>query len=591
MATNLVVNFIGKNQLSKTTAVASRDLKKLGNTATSVGKGINKAFGGLGVGLGFAALGNTLKTAVVGFEKAQIASKKLDTVLTSMGFGDASKRVDAYAESLQNQVYVDADVIKSAQTKLATFSELTKSVGVAGGAFDRATVASLDLAAVFGGDASSQAVALGKALQDPIKGITALSRQGVTFTKEEKAKIKTLVETNRTLEAQDMILSTIEEQVGGTAKAGASEFAKLQLIFDSMLDTVGEALLPAVKEFSTYLASDEGKKSTKEILDSFIAMGKAISEVVKFLIANADMVKAVIASVVFLKVSWHASYLAVKLYTAMTGNAVKATKLLRGALITTGVGAALVLLGSLAEGWMNANNAREEYFADPTAASGDFTIVDWAKKNKDKLIPDWSDEWLQLGYDSYGAYLQGMYLADQKNNAKKKKIKAKAVAFAEQIRNALDSKLTGIKKTAENFRDSVAIAFGVFGDDENTVFNEDVLIGKLKRMVAAAKGFAANLAKLRTQGADAGLINELVGMGPAQGNIVAQGLLSSGNLGQILGLRKQLYGTGVQAGTQQALAGNATYEININKAVISASDIIREIRTLEKKTGRKYLVS
>jgi hypothetical protein len=109
-------------------------------------------------------------------------------------------------------------------------------------------------------------------------------------------------------------------------------------------------------------------------------------------------------------------------------------------------------------------------------------------------------------------------------------------------------------------------------------------------MVAAAKGFAANLAKLRTQGADAGLINELVGMGPAQGNIVAQGLLSGGNLGQILGLRKPLYGTGVQAGTQQALAGNATYEININKAVISASDIIREIRLLEKKTGRKYLV-
>jgi hypothetical protein len=590
MATNLRVNFIGKNELSKTTAVASRDLKKLGNTATSVGKGINKAFGGLGVGLGFAALSNTLKTAVVGFEKAQIASKKLDTVLTSMGFGEASKRVDAYAESLQNQVYVDADVIKSAQTKLATFSELTKSVGIAGGAFDRATVASLDLAAVFGGDASSQAVALGKALQDPIKGITALRKQGITFTEQEKAKIKTLVETNRTLEAQDLILSTIEKQVGGTAKAGASEFAKLQLIFDSMLDTIGEALLPAVKEFSTYLASDEGKKSTKEILDSFIAMGKAISEVVKFLIANADMVKAIIASVVFLKVSWHASYLAVKLYTAMTGNAVKATKLLRGALITTGVGAALVLLGSLAQGWMDANEAREEYFADPDAASGDFTIADWAKKNKDKLIPDWSDEWLELGYESYGAYLQGMYEADQKATAKKQKIKAKAVAFAEQIRNALDAKLTGIKKTAENFRDSIGIAFGVFGDDEYTVFNEDILIGKLKRMVAAAKGFAQNLAKLRTQGADAGLINELVGMGPAQGNIVAQGLLSGGNLGQILGLRKQLYGTGAQVGTQQALAGNATYEININKAVISASDIIREIKLLEKKTGRKYLV-
>jgi hypothetical protein len=591
MATNLRVNFIGKNELSKTTAVASRDLKKLGKTATSVGKGINKAFGGLGVGLGFAALGNTLKTAVVGFEKAQIASKKLDTVLTSMGFGVASKRVDAYAEALQNQVYVDADVIKSAQTKLATFSELTKSVGIAGGAFDRATVASLDLAAVFGGDASSQAVALGKALQDPIKGITALSRQGVTFTKQEKAKIKTLVETNRTLEAQDLILSTIEEQVGGTAKAGASEFAKLQLIFDSMLDTVGEALLPAVKEFSTYLASDEGKKSTKEILDSFIAMGKAISEVVKFLIANSEMVKAIIASVISLKVSWHASYLAVKLYTAMTGNAVKATKLLKGALITTGVGAALVLLGTLAEGWINANEAKEEYFADPTAASGDFTIVEWAKKNKDKLIPDWSDEWLELGYESYGAYLQGMYIADQKATSKKKKIKDQATTFAQEVRSALDAKLTGIKKSAENFRDSVAIAFGVFGEDEYSVFNVDVFVGKLKRMVAAAKGFAQNLARINKIDPSGSLANELIGMGPVEGNIAAKGLLASGQLKDIVGLRTQLYGVGAQAGAVSAVAGNATYEINISKATVSATDIIREIKLLEKKSGRKYLVN
>jgi hypothetical protein len=109
-------------------------------------------------------------------------------------------------------------------------------------------------------------------------------------------------------------------------------------------------------------------------------------------------------------------------------------------------------------------------------------------------------------------------------------------------------------------------------------------------MVTAAKGFAENIKKLRTQGADESFINEIVGMGPAQGNIVAQGLLSGGNLKEILGLRKSLYGTGTQVGAQQAIAGNATYEININKAVINASDIIREIRTLEKKTGRKYLV-
>jgi hypothetical protein len=274
----------------------------------------------------------------------------------------------------------------------------------------------------------------------------------------------------------------------------------------------------------------------------------------------------------------------------MTGNAVKATKLLRTALITTGVGAALVLLGTLAEGWINAGEARDEYFEDPTAASGDFTIVEWAKKNKDKLIPDWSDEWLQLGYESYGAYLQGMYIADQKATSKKNKIKNQAKEFAKEVRSALDAKLTGIKKSAENFRDSVAIAFGVFGEDENSVFNADYFVAKLKSMLAAAKGFAQNLAKINRIDPSGSLANELIGMGPVEGNIAAQGLLASGQLKDIVGLRTQLYGVGAQAGAVSAVAGNATYEININKAVISAADIIKEIRMLEKKTGRKYLV-
>jgi hypothetical protein len=80
-------------------------------------------------------------------------------------------------------------------------------------------------------------------------------------------------------------------------------------------------------------------------------------------------------------------------------------------------------------------------------------------------------------------------------------------------------------------------------------------------------------------------------MGPAQGNIVAKGLLASGSkLSTFLGLSESLYTSGAGAQVQAGLAGNATYEININKAVISAADIIREVKLYEKKTGRKYLV-
>jgi hypothetical protein len=579
MATNLRVNFIGKNELSKTTAVISRDFKKLGNTAKSVGNSINKSLGAVGVGLGLAALTNTMKTAVVGFEKAQIASKKLDTVLTSMGFGSYTKRVDDYAESLQNQVYVDADVIKSAQTKLATFSELTKSVGVAGGAFDRATVASLDLAAVFGGDASSQAVALGKALQDPIKGITALSRQGVTFTAQEKAKIKTLVETNRTLEAQDMILSTIEKQVGGTAKAGASEFTKLQLIFDSMLDTIGEALLPAVKEFSTYLASAEGEKNVKKIVDAFVFLGHVISGIVSFMLQNVSLVIGMGVQVLIVKAYFVALNVVIKLMESGIIKATTAIKLMKYALISSGIGAAIALVGTLAATWIEATEAKEGYdsSSDVLDENGNYSAPIGPG-----LGPK-GETWLTQGYESFEAYL-----ADIK--AKKEKLVKEAEDLADQIKKALASKIEGMKKTGEKFRDAVSVAFGLFGEDEYAVFNVDYFKGKLQRMVSAAKGFATNLKQiLKTPGSQP-LVDELIGMGPVEGNIAAKALLASGDLKEIVGLKASLYQTGTQAGAVQAVAGNATYEININKAVISASDIIKEIRILEKKSGRKYLV-
>lgn len=204
-----------------------------------------------------AALGGmfgALTAAAKGAEDARRANQKLGNVLDSMGYPKATERVSAYAESLEKSVAVDADVIKATQTKLATFSALTKSVNTAGGAFDRATMAALDMAAAGFGSAEGNAVQLGKALQDPIKGITALAKAGVTFTDQEKEKIKTLVESGKLLQAQDMILSSIEKQVGGTAAASASSFDKMKFAVAGVSDTFGEMMLPVIDALAPKLA-------------------------------------------------------------------------------------------------------------------------------------------------------------------------------------------------------------------------------------------------------------------------------------------------------------------------------------------------
>lgn len=218
--------------------------------------GLKSTLGAVGIGLGLGQIANYATNAVKGFEQAEIASSKLASVMQSMGVGTATKRVDAYAESLQDLTAVDADIIKGAQTKLATFANLNKTIGKSGGAFDRATKAAVDLAAAGFGSIEGNAVQLGKALNDPIKGLSSLTRSGITFTAKEKDKIKTLVNTNKTLEAQELILEAIETQVGGTAEAGVSVFEKMNRSMESVSDEVGKILLPYMKDFSEFLLND-----------------------------------------------------------------------------------------------------------------------------------------------------------------------------------------------------------------------------------------------------------------------------------------------------------------------------------------------
>ena len=228
-----------------------------------IGKSIGKLGAGVGVGIGLAAAGTTkfAVSALKGAEAAQIAQNRLDQVAKSMGVfgseaGAVSERLGKFAEANELSLGIDADVIKATQAKLLTFKELALTADTVGGAMDRATMAAVDLAAAGFGSAETNAVQLGKALNDPIKGITALGRAGVTFTEQEKDKIKTLVESGNILEAQNTILSAIETQVGGTAKATASSFEILRLAGAQVMDEVGFALMPAFEEFADVLVTD-----------------------------------------------------------------------------------------------------------------------------------------------------------------------------------------------------------------------------------------------------------------------------------------------------------------------------------------------
>ena len=221
---------------------------------TSIGSGLKTAFGAVLAGGAVAAFTKDLIAA----GEAEVASnKKLENVAKSMGiFGDqamtVSKRLEDLSSTQQLALGIDDDVIKSTQLKLLTFKNLALTAGQAGGMFDRATMAAQDLAAAGFGTAETNAVQLGKALQDPVKGITALARSGVTFTEQEKKKIEVLVKSGKILDAQNMVMKAIETQVGGTAAAGVTGSMKMQQAFAQFRESLGLALLPTFNKLADF---------------------------------------------------------------------------------------------------------------------------------------------------------------------------------------------------------------------------------------------------------------------------------------------------------------------------------------------------
>jgi hypothetical protein len=242
---------------------ATFGLRTVDKAFTNGAKNIAKYGGLLAAGLGIAAT-----QMVKGAELAKQADDRLLAVSRSMGlFGAQSdvvaQRLIKLADAQEYELGVTAETIKLTQAKLLTFKELAVTADVVGGAFDRATTAAVDLAAAGFGEASQNATQLGKALNDPIKGITALARSGVTFTAQEKEKIKALVESGKMLEAQDTLLKAIETQVGGTAASTVTATFKIGAAFGHVRDVVGTLLLPLFEKFADFMVNKVVPYATK----------------------------------------------------------------------------------------------------------------------------------------------------------------------------------------------------------------------------------------------------------------------------------------------------------------------------------------
>jgi phage-related protein len=249
-------------------------LKQAEGALSGFGKKLAGVAAGIAAAFSIRAITNFAKESVLVAEAAATAQARLEAVAKATGtFGaETSKVTDRLAEFAKAQemrLAVDDVVIKGVQAQLLSFKALGASADTVGGAFDRATVAAFDMAAAGFGSAESNAIALGKALENPIKGVTALARNGTTFTDQQREQIKVLQESGDLLGAQNLILAEVESQYGGVAEATGDASARFAILVKNIKEQVGDPLLDIFNDL------------IEDLEPVMVALGDTLGETIK----------------------------------------------------------------------------------------------------------------------------------------------------------------------------------------------------------------------------------------------------------------------------------------------------------------------
>lgn len=236
--------------------------KGLSGTAEKSGHGWGTRFvksaGAAVAAVGLISLGKTVLDAA---QESINTQKQVQATIRSTGHvaNVSAKQISALASAIEVKTGIDDDAVKSGQAMLLTFTNVRNEAGKGNKIFDQATKTLTDMtAAMNGGNVTSenlrkQAIQLGKALNDPVKGMTALSRVGVTFTAGQKQQVEAMVKSGHTLDAQKLILHELNKEFGGSAEASATTTKKLSAMVGELEESVGQAILPFVNAIASKL--------------------------------------------------------------------------------------------------------------------------------------------------------------------------------------------------------------------------------------------------------------------------------------------------------------------------------------------------
>lgn len=268
---------------------------------------ISSHFGSLkGVIAGFATglvSSLSLTSIISATDTASKTTAQMEAVLKSTGgaAGMTKEQLEQLAAAQAKVTTYSAGTTKQAENMLLTFTNIKSNV------FPQTVKATEDMATAMHMDATDAAKTLGKALNDPAAGLSKLTKQGVTFTAQQKEQIKAMQAAGDTAGAQKIILAELNKEFGGSAEAAGKTLpGQIEIMKNSLKDagvTIAKALMPIITDIMPSIvkgAQDIAGFITahkSEIQDAISGVAKVVKDIFNFVETHGPLIKGLIIGV------------------------------------------------------------------------------------------------------------------------------------------------------------------------------------------------------------------------------------------------------------------------------------------------------
>lgn len=253
----------------------------------------------IAVMLGTLAAGLSLRKFIIGTTEADRVQSQLAASIKSTGgaANQSLQSLNAHAAALQKVTKFGDETINAAQGILLSFTKIQ------GDTFPKATTAVLNVATALQTDLKSAAIQVGKALNDPVLGMTALSRSGITFSETQKKLVKDMVAVGNVVGAQTLILKELEIQFGGSAMAARENLggalSALKNAFGDLFELTGpgvESLRLAIEALIAAISTQRFAAFITMIGDTLFAALELGVKGATFLATHIDTLQGIVVA-------------------------------------------------------------------------------------------------------------------------------------------------------------------------------------------------------------------------------------------------------------------------------------------------------